>query len=70
MVLYILSLVYERQSFELIIHGCRFPDKAAGQVPMAYIVQKPGNTLSEISVIDFVTQQVFCIVNPIYLYHQ
>jgi OPC-8:0 CoA ligase-1 len=35
-----------------------FPDKAAGQVPMAYIVQKPGNTLSEISVIDFVTQQV------------
>lgn len=35
-----------------------FPDKEAGQVPMAYIVRKPGGTLSESSVINFVAQQV------------
>jgi len=35
-----------------------FPDKEAGQVPMAYIVRKAGSTLSETSVINFVAQQV------------
>jgi OPC-8:0 CoA ligase-1 len=35
-----------------------FEDREAGQVPMAYIVRKPGSTLSETSVTDFVAQQV------------
>eukprot|EP00253_Pinus_taeda_P017891 PITA_17891 len=35
-----------------------FPSKEAGQVPMAYIVRKPGSTLSETGVIDFVAHQV------------
>jgi len=35
-----------------------FPDKEAGQVPMAYIARKVGSTLSETSVINFVAQQV------------
>ncbi|KAH9307325.1 hypothetical protein KI387_035236, partial [Taxus chinensis] len=34
-----------------------FPDKEAGQVPMAYIVRKQGSTLSEASVIGFVAKQ-------------
>jgi OPC-8:0 CoA ligase-1 len=35
----------------------RFQDKEVGQVPMAYIVRKPGSTLSETNVTDFVAQQ-------------
>ncbi|XP_057820945.2 probable CoA ligase CCL5 [Cryptomeria japonica] len=35
-----------------------FPDKEAGQVPMAYVVRKQGSTLSEATVIDFVAKQV------------
>ncbi|XP_057820939.2 probable CoA ligase CCL5 [Cryptomeria japonica] len=35
-----------------------FPDKEAGQVPMAYIVRKQGSTLSEATVVDFVAKQV------------
>jgi len=42
----------------MIIHGCRFPDKEAGQIPMAYVVRKQGSTLSQGSVIDFVAKQV------------
>jgi len=34
-----------------------FQDKEVGQVPMAYIVRKPGSTLSETNVTDFVAQQ-------------
>ncbi|XP_057820944.2 probable CoA ligase CCL5 [Cryptomeria japonica] len=35
-----------------------FPDKEAGQVPMAYIVRKQGSTLSEATVVEFVSKQV------------
>ncbi|GLJ23855.1 hypothetical protein SUGI_0453310 [Cryptomeria japonica] len=35
-----------------------FPDKEAGQVPMAYIVRKQGSTLSETTVAEFVAKQV------------
>ncbi|GLJ23856.1 hypothetical protein SUGI_0453320 [Cryptomeria japonica] len=34
------------------------PDKEAGQIPMAYIVRKPGSRLSEASVIEFVAKKV------------
>ncbi|KAL2318865.1 hypothetical protein Fmac_032741 [Flemingia macrophylla] len=35
-----------------------YPDKEAGQVPMAYVVRKAGNGLSESQVMDFVAKQV------------
>lgn len=35
-----------------------FPDKEAGQFPMAYIVKGPGSTISEAAVMDFIAKQV------------
>ncbi|MQM10858.1 hypothetical protein Taro_043756 [Colocasia esculenta] len=35
-----------------------FPDKAVGQLPMAYVVRKEGSHLQEKGVIDFVARQV------------
>ncbi|PON72199.1 4-coumarate-CoA ligase [Trema orientale] len=35
-----------------------YPDEEAGQLPMAYVVRKPGSNLSEAQVIDFVAQKV------------
>ncbi|KAJ0238238.1 4-coumarate--CoA ligase-like 9 [Hirschfeldia incana] len=35
-----------------------FPDEDAGEIPMAFIVRKPGSSLSEAEVIDFVAKQV------------
>ncbi|KAH7528263.1 hypothetical protein FEM48_Zijuj05G0053900 [Ziziphus jujuba var. spinosa] len=39
-----------------------YPDEEAGQIPMAYIVRKPGSSLTEAQVIDFVAKQAsFCL---------
>jgi OPC-8:0 CoA ligase-1 len=35
-----------------------FPDKDAGQFPMAYVVRKPGSDISGSAIIDFVAKQV------------
>ncbi|XP_021905764.1 4-coumarate--CoA ligase-like 9 [Carica papaya] len=35
-----------------------YPDEEAGQIPMAFVVRKPGSSLSELEVMDFVTKQV------------
>ncbi|KAK2398366.1 AMP-dependent synthetase and ligase family protein [Trifolium repens] len=35
-----------------------YPDKEAGQYPMAYVVRKTGSNLSETQVMDFVAEQV------------
>ncbi|TKY57585.1 4-coumarate--CoA ligase 5 [Spatholobus suberectus] len=35
-----------------------YPDKEAGQYPMAYVVRKAGSSLSESQVMDFVAEQV------------
>ncbi|PON77359.1 4-coumarate-CoA ligase [Parasponia andersonii] len=35
-----------------------YPDEEAGQLPMAYVVRKPGSNLNEAQVIDFVAQKV------------
>lgn len=36
----------------------RYPDKEAGQFPMAYVVRKDGSSLSESQVMNFVAEQV------------
>ncbi|WCJ36228.1 4-coumarate--CoA ligase-like 9 [Euphorbia peplus] len=35
-----------------------YPDEEAGQIPMAYVVRKPGTNLTEAQVMDFVAQRV------------
>ncbi|KAL3654951.1 hypothetical protein CASFOL_000737 [Castilleja foliolosa] len=35
-----------------------FPDEEAGEIPMAYIVRKPGSTISATQIMDFVAKQV------------
>lgn len=37
----------------------RFPDKEAGQYPMAYVVRKHESNLTEKHVIDFISKQVY-----------
>jgi 4-coumarate--CoA ligase len=37
---------------------CSYPDEDAGQLPMAFIVRKPGSNLTEQQVMDFVAKQV------------
>ncbi|CAL9002132.1 unnamed protein product [Prunus brigantina] len=34
------------------------PDEEAGQIPMAYVVRKPGSNINEAAVMDFVAKQV------------
>lgn len=36
----------------------RYPDEVAGQIPMAYIVQKPGKKFTEDEIMDWVGKQV------------
>lgn len=35
-----------------------YPDEDAGQIPMAYIVRKPGSSITEAQVMDFIAKQV------------
>ncbi|KFK28050.1 hypothetical protein AALP_AA8G465100 [Arabis alpina] len=35
-----------------------FPDEDAGEIPMAFIVRKPGSNINEAQIIDFVAKQV------------
>lgn len=36
----------------------RYPDEEAGQIPMAYVVRKPGTTISATQIMDFIAKQV------------
>lgn len=35
-----------------------YPDEEAGQIPMAFVVRKPGSTITESQVMDYVAKQV------------
>ncbi|KAL8464223.1 hypothetical protein ACS0TY_033943 [Phlomoides rotata] len=35
-----------------------YPDEDAGQIPMAYVVRKPGTTISATQIMDFIAKQV------------
>ncbi|OIT26698.1 4-coumarate--coa ligase-like 9, partial [Nicotiana attenuata] len=35
-----------------------YPDEEAGQIPMAYVVRKPGSTISECHIVDSIAKQV------------
>ncbi|KAI9161722.1 hypothetical protein LWI28_020123 [Acer negundo] len=43
-----------------------YPDGETGQVPMAFVVRKPGCQITEVKVMDFVAEQA-CSSLPIYL---
>ncbi|CAK9176277.1 unnamed protein product [Ilex paraguariensis] len=36
----------------------RYPDEEAGQIPMAYIVRKPGSNISDAQIMNFIAKQV------------
>lgn len=40
----------------------RFPDKEAGQYPMAYVTRKVESNLSEKQVIEFISKQVYSVI--------
>lgn len=37
----------------------RYPDDKAGQVPIAFVVTRPGSTINETLIKDFVAKEVF-----------
>ena len=41
----------------------RYPDEEAGQIPMAYVVRKPGSNINEDRIIDYIAKQA-CLLNP------
>lgn len=57
----LLNASYCSDGFLYIFYHDRFPDEEAGQIPMAFIVRKPGSSLGEQQVVDFVAKQVFVI---------
>jgi acyl-coenzyme A synthetase/AMP-(fatty) acid ligase len=36
----------------------RYPDEEAGQVPIAFVVRRPGSDLNENQIIDFMSDKV------------
>jgi hypothetical protein len=38
--------------------GSRYPDEEAGQIPMAFVVRKPGSNITEAQVINLIAKQV------------
>ncbi|PIA51311.1 hypothetical protein AQUCO_01100266v1 [Aquilegia coerulea] len=44
-----------------------YPDEEAGQIPMAFVVRKPGSNLSGTEVMDFVAKQAFLLPNGHYI---
>ncbi|KAK1567382.1 hypothetical protein Q3G72_011486 [Acer saccharum] len=34
-----------------------FPDEEAGQIPMAFVVRKPGSTITEAQIMDYIAKQ-------------
>ncbi|CAL2267485.1 unnamed protein product [Prunus armeniaca] len=38
-----------------------YPDEEAGQIPMAYVVRKPGSNINEAAVMDFVAKQAITL---------
>ena len=35
----------------------RYPDEEAGQIPMAFVVRKPGSKITEAQVMEFIAKQ-------------
>ncbi|KDO52581.1 hypothetical protein CISIN_1g0087492mg, partial [Citrus sinensis] len=35
-----------------------YPDEEAGQIPMAFVVRKPGSSINEAQLMDFIAKQV------------
>lgn len=39
----------------------RYPDEEAGQIPMAYVVRKPGSKINEAQIMEIIAKQA-CIL--------
>jgi acyl-CoA synthetase (AMP-forming)/AMP-acid ligase II len=41
----------------------RYPDEEAGEIPMAYVVRKPGSNITEAQIMDSIAKQVSFWIN-------
>lgn len=41
----------------------RYPDEEAGQIPMAFVVRKPGSNITEAEIMDFIAKQACSLVS-------
>ncbi|KAF7135384.1 hypothetical protein RHSIM_Rhsim08G0186700 [Rhododendron simsii] len=45
-----------------------YPDEEAGQIPMAFVVRKPGSSITEAQIMDFIARQA-CLILDLYWKH-
>jgi hypothetical protein len=41
----------------VLVSWSRYPDEEAGQIPMAYVVRKPGSSITEAHIMDSIAKQ-------------
>jgi len=54
---------HSKSLYSLFSPESRYPDEEAGEIPMAYIVRRPGSTITESQIIDIIAKQVNLQVN-------